>query len=536
MTAFESPGKVDGIFALVRFFQGLVLLLFACAALSFPVSDTDVWWHLAAGREICRIGSFLHEDRFCLSSIGTSWTDLHWGFQVLIWKVWSHSGIPGLVFLRILLPCAAILLALERRISWTTVLAGCIGLWILRSFVDVRPLLVSLLLLVAIQTAIEASPRWGKVRPILVCLGCQVLLTNVQGLFLLGPLLVAAFGVGDWWEGYHGSAMEKFALCAAMLVASLANPYGIHAFELAGRIAARITPSSSNPFSTEIPENAPLWTWIMEEPRRIVPLAWLASAAVLFWRGGPGARGRLLVVTASAILAVAAVRNLPLSCLEIAFCLDTRRSDPVSRVWTISASAVVLALALLAGIQKRWDVGAWSIAPFRLPGESALAKIHASDAPVFHELRAGGWITWKLDVNGRCWADTRLVLHDDRFLSQYLDAVDHPENFPAFARHWNFGFALLPLVEFPRFHPLAQGLLRSPDWVMVDCDGAWALFQKRGLGGIPRPEMSTDSVWSALERRFAASQLLESTARGATLSFFRNSGRDDLVASWPSRP
>jgi len=517
----------------VRLFPVLALALFACLALSFPLADTDIWWHLAAGREICRSGAILHADSFCVSSAGTSWVDLHWGFQVLVWKIWSLLGNSGLVLLRVASPILVFALASGRRWAWSTALAGCLGIWILRDFVDARPLLLSLLLLAAIQLALESAPRRGKVRSALYCLGCQVALSNVQGLFLLGPALVVGFAAGDWGDGRRKDALQKLALCAGMLLASLANPYGIHAFDLAAKIAGRIIPSSTNPFSSEIPENAPLWTWIAEDPRRLVPLIWLGSGVAILWRPGEGSRGRLVLLLGAAILSAAAVRNLPLLCLEAAFCVDPFRRNPTSRIWTISAGAVVLSLAFLAASQKRWDPVDSLIAPFRLPGESTLAKIRTAESPVFHEIRAGGWISWKLDGRGRCWADTRLVLHDARFLSEYLDAVDHPDRFPIWASRGRFGYALLPIVEFPRFHRLAAFLLGSPEWTLVDCDGAWALFRKRDGSELPVAEaaISADSVEAELSRRFQGNPRLEGRAREATKSFLLAGGRSDMARS-----
>jgi hypothetical protein len=323
-----------------------------------------------------------------------------------------------------------------------------------------------------------------------------------------------------------------------MLLASLANPYGIHAFGLAGKIAGRIVPTATNLYSSEIPENAPLWTWIAEDPRRLVSLVWLGSGVAILWRRDERSRGRLFLLLGCAILSLMAVRNLPLLCLETAFCLDPVRRDPSSRIWTISTAAVVLTLSLQAGLQKRWDIWGSSVAPFRLPGESALALVRSSAMPVFHEIRVGGWLEWELDAPGSCWADTRMVLHDARFLSDYLDAADHPEHFRAYADRWNFGYALLPLVEFPRFHPLASFLLHSPEWTLVDCDGAWALFERRqdtGLSGKASATVSTDSISASLSHRFRGNPRLEAVASHAVRSFFLDGGRSDLARAWAAR-
>src|SRR5687767_10958892 len=57
---------------------GLVLILLAGAAALTPVADSDIWWHLAAGREMIARRGFLWVDPFSLGARGRPWIDLHW--------------------------------------------------------------------------------------------------------------------------------------------------------------------------------------------------------------------------------------------------------------------------------------------------------------------------------------------------------------------------------------------------------------------------------------------------------------------------
>lgn len=462
----------------MRFLPIIFLVVFAGLVFSYPISDTDIWWHLAAGRRIWQSGIVPHFDPFCHSSLGNPWIDLHWGFQVVAWKAWELWGEWGLVAGRALFVSALPLAALGKRLSWKTGALAGIGLWISRDFLDVRPLLATLLLLVCMQQLVS-SPRWWNWRGIAGAILLQILLANTQGLFLLGPLLVAGLAFGRFLEHRRTESVRLGILCAGLIAASCVNPWGLEAFRLADLVAGRILPHAGNVFSSEIPENAPLWRWVAQDWTRAILLVWICAGIILFWRPGDGQRGRLVVLLGTAILVAIAIRNAPLFAIQALFCIEDRESTLASRRFGILAAICCATLALFSLHQRRWDLPADPIAPLRLPAPAAVARIAASSSPSFHELRAGGWISWLSPERTACWADTRLVLHDAQFVARYLEMADHPERFQAFADESGFGHVLLPIFEFPRFRALSRSLLRSDDWDLVHCDGAWALFRRR---------------------------------------------------------
>src|SRR5664279_4910808 len=77
----------------------LMVALFAGAFLASltPVSDGDIFWHLAAGREMVHRRAWLHTDPFTLSAAGRPWVDVHWLFQLLAYGLDSASGLAGVV-------------------------------------------------------------------------------------------------------------------------------------------------------------------------------------------------------------------------------------------------------------------------------------------------------------------------------------------------------------------------------------------------------------------------------------------------------
>lgn len=493
-------------------------------ALSFPLSDTDLWWHLAAGRSMVEAQSWLRADPFCRSSAGTPWIDLHWGFQLLVLGVHHLGGDALLVATRIGLVLAAWLVALRGRLAWDTAALACLLVFATRLMLDLRPLLVTIPCLVLLWNLVEDSEL--DTLPLLGCLGLQLVLANVQGLFLLGPLACAASAAGRWLEHDRSGARRRFALVAGLVLVSVVNPYGIHAFDLARLVASRIVPSAGNLFSREIPENLPLLSWILQEPARGLPLAWAAFGIAFLWRGGTGSRSRALLLVGALLLAMLAIRNLPL--LAVA-CLLSVRPKPWQSLRMPAGIAVSTAVALSISplLERRWNLPDSWIAPLQRPSDSTFAILRASPGAVFHELRAGGWLSWVLDRPGSCWADTRLVLHDAAFVRNYLDVLDHPDRFDSRATTRGFRYALLPVASWPRDRPLLVHLLRSPSWRLRYCDGAWALLERRDA--TPDAQASTDNaplhaVDARIASRFRANPRLEAFVRSNWRDIRRDAG------------
>src|SRR3954453_13261459 len=61
-----------------------------------PIADGDIYWHLAAGKEILRRGALLRADPFTVSAAGRAWVDVHWLFQLAVALIHSAFGFGGL--------------------------------------------------------------------------------------------------------------------------------------------------------------------------------------------------------------------------------------------------------------------------------------------------------------------------------------------------------------------------------------------------------------------------------------------------------
>jgi hypothetical protein len=163
---------------------------------------------------------------------------------------------------------------------------------------------------------------------------------------------------------------------------------------------------------------------------------------------------------------------------------------------------------------------------------------HPVPGRLFNELRFGGYLAYRLHPETRPFVDGRMILRDAGFYRGFLDAVDRPAGFRAYAARHGFTHALLPIGEDRRFLPLAAHLLRENGWSLLYCDGAAALIADPAV--TPWPALSLDSLaadhpaMAALEARFGANPRLRAIALQYLEDFLRLARGADLRTAFPS--
>jgi hypothetical protein len=223
----------------------LLLLLMAVAFLlgCQELFDADVWWHVRSGQWILEEGRVPALDPFTFASADRAWVNLHWLFQVILATVFAAAGVRGVIVLTASL-CAAVIpvvftLRDRRWPSWLMAMCWLPALAIMSARFVPRPEIFSVLgmaLYLTILLKVDASPALAWFLPLI-----QVLWVNTHGLFVLGPIILAAYVAGrlvrpvlgisevaasrraggkPWRFHVAGAAMMVGAAC-------LVNPYGL---------------------------------------------------------------------------------------------------------------------------------------------------------------------------------------------------------------------------------------------------------------------------------------------------------------------
>jgi len=177
----------------------VVVALLALAFLlgCFPMADFDVWWHLRGGQFILEHGAIPRVDIFTYTNAGRPWIDVYWLFQIIIALLYRAGGASALVLLKAAGGAAIVALALAARRPgarmWPAVVAWLPAVIVLSGRLCERPELFSLLFLagfLAVLGRAAERPRRLWLLPLL-----QLLWVNCHGFFVMGPLLIAAYGV-----------------------------------------------------------------------------------------------------------------------------------------------------------------------------------------------------------------------------------------------------------------------------------------------------------------------------------------------------
>jgi hypothetical protein len=212
--------------AIVALLVGVAFLL-GC----YELADSDVWWHLRGGQWTLEHRHVPDLDPFTFGSEDRHWIDIHWVFEVVLASLYRLGGVPALILMAAGLGASALLVCLlARERAWPVpalVLAWMPAVVLMSWRFDPRPEIFTLVFLAVFLTVLRRADRRPQLLWLL--LPVQIAWTNVQGLFVLGPIVVGVYLAARmvkrppperrWW---------RHALLAGVLiaVACLVNPYG----------------------------------------------------------------------------------------------------------------------------------------------------------------------------------------------------------------------------------------------------------------------------------------------------------------------
>jgi hypothetical protein len=211
------------------------------------LSDPDIWWHVRTGQWILQNHAVPHVDPFSSATLGRSWVDYSWIFDLGSYWVVAHFGLPGIIWFQTLMriAVAAALFSLVRSLTpgfWKAVGLTGLGmvamLWVLQP----RPGAISVLFFVLelhILISARKNPGLLWILPALFVLWANIHIEFVTGLFVLGVICLEP--LLDWMlrttpEGKSSIDLfqpKLWATFAASSIAVLVNPYG---YKLIGNV------------------------------------------------------------------------------------------------------------------------------------------------------------------------------------------------------------------------------------------------------------------------------------------------------------
>jgi hypothetical protein len=184
---------------------GLVLIL-AFLLASFAVRNSDFFLHLANGRALADGSYRLDKDDPAKTAGPISWANRTWLFDWLVYHLYESLGGAGLVLCKagLVVVLAAVLMRirLPGKPGWLPAIVTALSLLTMSPRLLMQPAVVSMLFL-ALALWLLCRPAWAvqlrgrQFDQRLLLLPLFALWVNLDSWFLLGPLLVGLFWLGD---------------------------------------------------------------------------------------------------------------------------------------------------------------------------------------------------------------------------------------------------------------------------------------------------------------------------------------------------
>jgi hypothetical protein len=499
-----------------QYFPILFCIVLSAFFVYYPITDPDIFWHCAAGKEIIARKHFLFTDPFAYTLAFPRWIDLHWLFQLICYGLYSIGSERALIIFKLLsVGVTAALLCLthrNRRYLYLCAILAPFLFFQVRYLVDMRPLLVTMLFTATYVFLFERARLTGKSLQLWWCVPLQIIWTNCQGLYLVGLFIIGAY----WFESVSGFLRNKnarpamlTAVLAACAASCLVNPYGISGLLLPFKLFLRITPDAGNIYSMNISENVPLFSLAgFETAYRSVVIITAVITGALFILNRKNVRlSHVILFAGFLFLACVAVRNVPLYIVAVIPIIGHYLSTAAfwNRINALRPATYMCALIMLAvPVFRHAKVTALypphcTLSPFRFPEKiTGIIKRNPVAGNMFNDIRYGGYLIWRLYPEKKVFIDTRLVIRSPEFFAEYLAISDRPVLFANVAEKFNITHVILPSALFTRHMKLIKWLYYSGAWRLEYADGASVLFVRNDIVHDQPIDLSNDKTISAI--------------------------------------
>lgn len=551
---------------------GALLAAGAFAAGVAPSADGDIWWHLAAGREMVETRDWLASDPFSSGAEGRPWVDVHWLFQLVSYGVHQWLGLGGLVVLKCLLLAlgASLLYAAlpSARASWARgalVSVLFAALVAARSLLLVRPVIGTLVLMAFFFLQLERFNRDGRARHLMWLLPAQVVWANFQGLSALGPALVGAYALAavswawcgraaGWPFGPDGprGVTEAQRSARLLVLATLGccgglwvTPFGVDGATLPAKLLARLLPGEQVVFARQVAENQSPFVLEGLTGGEMWHFKWalLALGVSVLIAGRRLRLSHACVLLGLGALAVVSNRNVlllywlgaPIFAINVgcAWRVVPRHFRSNARLAAgLLNTACVAGLFAFSIVAAHRETALSEPSPFRVPTASVerLTTLPSDGGRVFAADHYGGYLIWQLYPRFKPYIDTRLVLRSADEYAEYLRLADEPDRFEAFQARHRFDYVVLPVLFPDRYQRLIGHLYASSDWKLLFADGSEVLFGRADL--VPS-EPAVDAAQSehleqalaALGRQFPGHEKARAAGRLGLATFYAAVGQ-----------
>lgn len=402
----------------------------ALIVLSLPLYSPDLFWHLSAGRWILAHAAVPVADSFSFTRYGQPWIDFEWLAQVIFYVVHSLAGMWGLWALKVVFLLAAFFpvdgLLRDKGASSAARAAG-LALWSCAALAqaDLRIDLLSACFFAVLLRRLESGQA-----SFLFGFGLFSLWGNLHAGFAVGLALYLAYALAARFGRGKKPANFGAEVCGALLGA-LVNPYGL-------KIYSVLLTHGGDQVGSIISEWGPV-DWRLRFQRPLIGSLIVGAGLVLSAR-----RRAPALVLSAAVLGAATVLSARFGiyfAAAAAGCFAASFPRPKAS-WVIVG---LMAATLLLGASTMGSQRGLAFSDVYVARNAV--DFVAGQCDVFGPLRLfntyewGGYLGWRLGLEGRVYGDGRYLFHGQ--LPELQQALTGPEPMRAFVERNQFDALLI---------------------------------------------------------------------------------------------
>ncbi len=446
--------------------------------------QTDLWHHLARGREIVQTHSIVNNDVFTYTIPSQPLIDNNWLTQVVAYQLYELGGIDLVQTANSLLLAMTVagVVAIGIRQGTPVRVAALIGVCVvfgLSSTLLIRPQTVSMFLFVVLMAMLLEAEHRRKMLGYIPLL--MAIWANVHGAFPIGLLLIGCFTFGACVDsirrlplGKRPRPLEMIACFIVSTLATFANPYGVHVY-------AYVRGTSALAVSRQIQE------WLKPDAFTLAGAIWIASLLAMLCLAIFGRRHVRLwaavVVVAFAAVSCTSVRMSIwwyLTAATIAMTLWPRRIERPERTSfaafcfaaTILAAAVICAPAL-AALNPVFNYRSNNRPEQNLAELASAIEQHSPGARVFSRLEWGEYLSFALPWKQSIFMDGRIEIYPDTLWTDYRKITTAEPGWENLLM--SHGVEVL-LLDTHYHDGLIAAASKSPHWRQAETIGGGVIF------------------------------------------------------------
>jgi tetratricopeptide (TPR) repeat protein len=477
----------------MRFLVLILLFILLVISQINTIVDSDLWCHFKTGEYIVKNFNVPQMDIFSYTLENRAWVDHEWLSQALLYAVFAKFSWLGVNILKALVIslCFFILIFLlifrYKKIVYAVLLALLSALAFgYRSFA--RPEMFSYLLLCLFFYVLE-DERKIYVLPLL-----QVLWVNLHGYFILGPVLIFLYLLGEILSGNKAKSKRLGAVLCLAILGCFISPYfykgAFYPINVLTGIFSGQKLYLRNIQELMMPLNAGFGKYVF---------FWILAilSSVTFLINLKKARMHHVLIFLGAFMAsYIAVRNMPVF-IFIAMPLAVINLNEASLTKGIiekkyyAASVLIISAAICIFTSNMYYVfikqsefkhTGYKMSELLMPSKACdFLENNGIKGPMFNSIDFGHYISYRFYPEKRTFIDARTELYEDDFYKSYQKAHNYPREWETLQEKYNFDVALIRHI-FSGTERILKYLYNSKDWVLVYYDEIAAVFLRDTSG------------------------------------------------------